>query len=398
MINKKINNKGCVTSFTNCIKYDGQDIPCLGIKNGDYINQVVCTIVDKICEVSQPQDLSTLSITCLIEKFTNISEPLSKTVLSYLQLLVNNQCTLKDLIDAINLRIDGITNKSLILDLKCLGVGDGSIQYEEQTVLQILINETCAHRLHLTTIDGRIVDLQTQINNIPVYTEPKVSSCLFTNKTTSQAVVLFSNDYCVYKPKVGTISDIDIAISRQCDDLAALFATDSNFTQNPQSLANSVNNLWIAFCNLSDRVKAIETTCCAPSCDKIKLGYIHAFDAETRELSLSFTSGSGTIIPNGFVDCGSEFIIKDCEGNIILATIKTISTLSDVVFNIPTGYCINNLTISIKTNFCLKDANNNIIMSCKDCYSKTIKIQSECCSIKNTDDQDIIITYTTTIL
>lgn len=90
MLNKKQTNsdRNCVTTYTSCIKYDGFDLPFLGIKNGDNMNAILCAISDKISEVSEAQDVKDINTSCLP---TTPATP--KTLLSYLQLIINKECT-----------------------------------------------------------------------------------------------------------------------------------------------------------------------------------------------------------------------------------------------------------------------------------------------------------------
>ena len=75
----------------------------------------MCVIAEEVCALAKPLDVSTIKIQCLLDHFNTLTTPLAPTVVTYLQLLVTNQCTLKELIDAINARIDGITDwKSVV--------------------------------------------------------------------------------------------------------------------------------------------------------------------------------------------------------------------------------------------------------------------------------------------
>jgi len=261
----------------------------------------------------------------------------------------------------------------------------------------MLINELCDLKTTVIYLSGKVIDLQNQIDNLTTYTEPNISSCLYSNLPLSQSTVILTNDYCGYKTKIGSIAQVNSAISKQCGTLNTLFSTNPNFIQTPQALAETVSNQWLTICNLLDRLSAIEQTCCAPSCDKIKLGFTYSYDYDSKELTLSFTSGAGTVIPNGFVDCGSEFTIKGCSGDILLTSIQPIENDADLVFQLPSGVCVNSLTISIKTKFCLSDADNNVIMTCRDCFSKVISIQSECCTLTNPNDFEVFLTYETVV-
>lgn len=402
MKNKNKQDINCVKSFPRCIQWNLGDIPSLGINDGDYLDDLIYAIVNELCTLSDPLDLSTLSLQCLIDKL-DVTEPTPRTIQTVFQLLIDNDCSLKDLIDNLQEQINNINGSTLVLDLKCLATFDGfgnPLPYNEQTVLQKLINELCALKDQIAYLNIVVVDLQTQINNINVtpYTLPTVTTCISAGRRLDLSSQDIATSLCNLKNATGTEIQLQSAVGQQCSNFNTEFGDISGFILNPSNLAQSYSNLQLAFCNVLSRLIAIEKTCCAPSCDKIKIGFIYNFDYESRELTLSFTSGSGMVIPSGFEDCGSEFTIKDCSGDVILTSTQPIVMDGDLIFILPSGICINNLNISIKTKFCLKDNNENVILTCRDCYSKDITIQSECCVLTNPNEDDVILTYQISIL
>jgi hypothetical protein len=222
----------------------------LGIKTGDALDEITFAITKKICEISQPLDLSSVSAQCLKDKL-GIELPLNKTIATYLQLVIDNQCTLVDLIKAIQDRLDDILNPTLILDLKCLSFNDGNgnpLTYVVKDVLQLLINEACAIRNQIIGLNGAIAAVNIRIDNLPPsYVEPTITSCLYTGtKSLSIATQLLASDYCTYRTNIGTITEIQTAIGRQCANLGAEFLTNANFNQIVSNMAQSLSNLWIA--------------------------------------------------------------------------------------------------------------------------------------------------------
>lgn len=127
MKNKNKEEINCIKSFPQCIQWNKGDIPSLGITNGDYFDDIVYAIAEKICECCGDTDLSSLSVQCLYENLlVNDTRPVPvpPTLLWVLQLLIDNDCRLKDLIDGLQNQINDITNTGLVLDLKCLAVFD----------------------------------------------------------------------------------------------------------------------------------------------------------------------------------------------------------------------------------------------------------------------------------
>lgn len=405
--NKK-ETRGGVKTDSSCILWTGPEITCLDICQGDYLNDVVFAIATKVCESSTSSDLSTLSLQCLVDKLQAII-PTEKNILTILQLIIDNECKLKDLIDIVNGRITGDPlNTNLNLNLGCLATTDGfgnAIQLTQLELDQLLINTVCSIRTRTTTLEGQVLalqatdtDLQTQINSIT--SDPSITTCISSIRPTSQSVVDLANNYCTYKSAVGTLAEIQFVLASQGADLNTEFSAEPGWNVTPTSEAQSLSNLWIAFNNYFNRLKVIEQTCCAPSCDKIKIGAIPTFDFTAHTLSLEFTAGAGTVIPAGFTDAGTQITITDKNG--VKAGPYSTSTTPIALNSIISGLYVGSLatgdiTISFKTNFVLKDSNNVIILTCKDCYSIIVPYSSGCCVYTNSGSVNNTIIYKTTI-
>ena len=392
MEQKHKKQRGCIKTSPACIEWDLCDIPCLGIKTGDTLDDITFSIVRRICELSSPLDLSSISIECLIDKF-KVVEPLNKTIATFLQLVIDNQCSISDLITAINNRIDHIASPTLILDLKCLKVLDSAgnqLPYTTQTVLQNLINEACLIRDAIAGLSGAISNINIRIDNIPApYQEPAITAgCVYSGtRPLSQGFSILASDYCTFKTAVGTTSQIQTAIGRQPATLNVDFATDLNFVQSPSTLAQSDNNQWILLDALYKRLKALEDCACKKTCADIIIGFITEF-TESNTVILKFTSGAGTFIPVGYKDCGSVLTISNEAGikslpyNIIISQEGETQELDISMFRVGEY-----LTFNVEVKLCSKDLN------CEKCVTKVVRNTSGCCLITNTSTVPITITY-----
>lgn len=382
MKQKNKEESNCVKSYTQCIQWNLGDIPSLGITNGDYMDELVYAIVNKLCELSDPLDLSTLSLQCLIDKLNN-TEPIPRTIQTVFQLLIDNECSLKDLIDELQNQINDINSTSLTLNLKCLAQYDvygNPLPYNVQSVLQSLIDEICPLKdtvAHLSTV---VVDLQTQINNINVtpYELPSITTCISANKVLDVSVKDIATSLCNLRNATGTEIQLQTAMANQCPNFNNQFGNIVGWNLAPVNLAQSYSNLELAFCDVLNRLIIMETTCCGPTCDKIKLGFSVEVDRDLKQMTFCFTSGAGTYIPYGFYDCGSVITITDEAGNVAAPQTTVISQdgcVSGISYSSLTGKIF---FVSIKTKFCLKDREGNLILTCQDCLNKTIDISAEC--------------------
>lgn len=391
---KKTNdNSGvaCVTVYPKCIVWNLPGIPCLGINTGDTLDELTFAITKKICEISQPLDLSSVSAQCLKDKL-GIELPLNKTISTYLQLIIDNQCTLVDLIKAIQDRLDEITNPTLTLNLRCLRLNDNAgnpLSYTVKDILQLLINEVCALRDQITGLNGAIAAINIRIDNLPApYAEPDIPiPCVYTGqRPLHTGVSLLASDYCAYKAILGTIPEIQTAIGRQCTGLNTQFATNVNFVQDVQNEAQSMNNLWIAFCDFKTRVIALEECACKITCKDITIGFNTVFDSVLQTVTLKFTSGAGTFIPVGFTDCGTTVSISDDYGNTSNLVPITITQEGEV-----TGLDVSMFEPGSILTFNLDVALCSQALSCHKCVTKLVKNPVGCCVL--TASEAVTITY-----
>lgn len=390
-VNKNTGN--CVTSFASCVKWDREGIPCLGIKNGDFLDDITFIIADKICDLAKPLDLSTISLQCLLDKGLITQEPLTKTISSLLQIAINNSCTLKDAITAIEAKLNGTTS-SLNLNLKCLssyftGSSGEILPYTEKEVLQSIISEVCLLKQNYSSLLIKVNELETKVNNWqpPALVEPRITSCLFSSVPTSQAVTILASDYCAYKTLIGGASDVQKATSRTCSNANTLYQSFPGWIPVVTNYMQQANNYEIIICDLLSRITAIETGCCAITCDSVKTGFTIVIT--DSELFLNFRDIDGTKIPTGFTDCGSTYTITSPSNSVGQTGSLTI-TQGYISAAIPLSAFTKGekLTVKVLSSMC------NGTLTCSKCNSKEVSYSSNCCVLTNIGEGEVSIIYT----
>lgn len=387
-------NKGCPDQLSaSCVTWNGPNIPSLGITNGDTLTETVFIIAKKVCSLANQLDLSTLDISCLL----NLCEDcqIDKGLKNILQLILDNQCSLKVLIDAIN--PSGGSDITLTLNMRCLKKFDefnNEIPQDLNMTLQSIVNQVCDSKDAITALQVTVNDLQNQIDGIdvtPTVTLPNVTNCISTNKPLNTAVNELAADYCAYKETVGPEGDIQDAVGHQTPNLQTKIGNPDGFISSPANMAQSFTNLWLAYTNLLTRVELMESTCCKPSCDNISIGFLESIVNET--VILSFTSGAGTDIPSIFTDCGSSITITNATGTTTFTANITIAQEGDTQpIDLSSFTKGETLTFVVNAKMCTDG------LTCQRCITKQIRyIDSDCCVITNTSNDDITITYQTAI-
>lgn len=384
--------------FSSNTVWDGPDIPCLGICNGQTISKIIYTIANKVCDILSPLDLSTITLDCALEIF-NKQPILNRTIQNIFQLLIDNECGLKTLIDNLQLQVDGITTDNFIIDLKCLKTTNSfgsSISLNRDETMQLFVNEICSLKTNQSYLDGRLTSIQNQFDAIdfnPTITEPSISTCIFpTSLPTSQQVIKTSADYCNYKTLVGQSIDIATARSKVPANLNLKYGSEAGWIVVPANFMQEYNNLNIIVGKLIDDISTIKNNCCQFDCDSIKIGF--GIEETDHGIVLVFTSLYGNKIPTGFVDNGSKLTISQespTNTQIAYIPIQNDYTSSEIVLNGFTEGKV--LTFILESN--LKNIDDNTM--CEKIITKSFTHTSGCCVYTNATGSDVTITYETPI-
>ncbi len=361
-ISQKPSQDGCVPQSSNCVTWQGPDLPCLHLCKGDSVSDVVYKLAVEVCELKTTLDLTDLDITCLLKVCETTPQP-AKTLANIFDLLINKVCCLSDIVS--NLPSPGNNYTEPVLTLpECLWVPDGGGGF-----IKSLIHHTytlrvasvlCAIDANVTNNTSDITNLDsrvTALENPSVTPTPSYISCLTgLSQTIDEIVIELESQFCDYKSALGTTTDLIIAQSRQCitganDSLstAGTMSSLSGWQNTVTGLGQSIQNLWITVCDMRDAILSLKN-CCAVDCTEFILGFNTAEDG-TREL-ITLTFNALTTIPSGFANCPalSTVTIQDEDGHIYSDTLDLVTEATDPAgitydissagFNTATAYTI----------------------------------------------------------
>ncbi len=392
-------NKGTAPRINSSkdILWQGPDLKCIEVCKGDSVTDVLASTATEVCNILQTLDLTDLDLKCLIDTCLACPQP-DKTLKTALRLLINKVCVLEELIG------DGSSEVPTIpvfqINLKCLAVADGSGNVlnddTNDKIIQSIIDRVCQNSADIDLLKNDVDDLDDRVTSLENAAEPEIvpnvgSNCLFLGqKPLDEAHDDLDAAFCELSQIIGPTADINKAIGQQCPDLAQNFILNPNFTLSPQNAAQSIRNMWVVLCDALNRIKQIENTCCQATCEQIKVGFNIVF-SEVQTATLKFTSGAGTNIPTGVVDCGSTLIVSDEFGTSVVVENLNINNNVEVPDIDMTGFTEGGLlTFTLTAKFC-----SEALGTCEKIVVKTAVYKNACstCDITNSGDGEVIIVY-----
>lgn len=398
----------CDPISSNCVIWQGPDLDCISVCNGDTISVIIarlaeklCSIVDATCECNP--DLSGLDMSC-------IPPPTSPdpNFQDYIQAIIDYVCTLTP-------GGGGGGSTTLIVRLPdCLYYTDAqgnlvtSLPIDEYALY--LANQICDIRASITQINNAISDIYTRltiIENCVLPCNPNtgetqvISSCIISGGQlvpVSTLLLALETEFCNFQQAVGSVSDIQLAINSTCVygttsmlSQSGNFGSLSNWIQNPSNLAAINQNQWLVICDMYNAILDIQQNCCSTDCSTITWGATYSVNTDVSTglpTSLNFNFTSSTV-PPAFQDCGtSVIVITDSSGNSIQQAINAVnlaSTPTGVNINLQNSGLILTQSLNASILMCATDGVNN----CQENQNYSIPLNIPC-------PQNITLTPTTT--
>jgi len=267
-----LDNRPCSPISSNCVIWQGPDIPCIKLCTGDTVSDVIFKLGTELCTIMDQLKVSNYDLSCL-----NLTACPPEDFQALIQLLINKICELNG-IPADEAKAAGCPD-CVVSVVPCL-IENGQTTMQLIDYVQLIATKLCAIISEIESINDQIsvinttlVDLQFQIDNLPTYTLPSftVDCILSGNQPLDVIVQTLMNDntlgYCALIGSTGTPADINAAVLSQCitdidQPLAALPAVNtfsayySGSWVNAVTLgaeptvANAINNIWIAVCDM----------------------------------------------------------------------------------------------------------------------------------------------------
>lgn len=439
--------ENCSPISSNCIVWQGNDLPCIGLCRGDSISDVTYKLAEEICSIKNNFNLTDVDLECILKICTATPEP-AKTIGNILNLIINKVCCLSDIVNSIDLNGPDEVEVQLASCFKPFlnpqGVPLQSLPHSQYTYLiGVKLCEIIATvDTHTTQINGTggILDRLDDLENAPTYNTPEISPSCLTGGGVSPGVpaeidvVLeeLEKQYCLFTAAVGSIADINTTIAKECkagdgttlgnqpsltnptNTMAAQYSGANGWVNAATNLAQSLRNMWITVCDLRGAVKLIQDNCCKISCEDIVIAFdVIRYVNDDGDFAIKLFFGP-TVLPTTWYDCnqtpqtnlnvypkgwtGNKLKITDAAGHVREVYIQLRNTDLDqgiLQDDLGMGYEIvlegtnidKTLDFTITGDICVTDG----VTQCVKCVSIDVPyVPLGCCLITATETVTIV--------
>ena len=377
--------KNCAPVSSNCVIWQGPDIPLINLCRGDSISDVTAKLAAELTTLVEQLDITGFDVSC----FPPIC-PKPENIHDLIQFILDTLCA-------------GVTPGTSTGNFTCDDVKACEMpiatcfQYTDNfgnnittmplgEYAQAIAVKVCNITTQISTINNTLTDHEVRLETLeacvlPCNTEPiqavvPASVCILPTST-DIPIVDFVEElelrFCNLRSATGTPTEITTAINLSCPGLNASpslsdaitnpsMSTLSGWTMAPDTLAESLGNLWLTVCDLRDAYMSLKTTveaCCGVTCADNVFSVSGIMTARlTADLTMSgninnafeFCAGTSGIIkvtdPWGAVTTmtTSEDIINDVNNNVPytldFSTAPGNAVASLVAYNVKVEACI----------------------------------------------------------
>lgn len=360
-IRSNSNTENCAPVSSNCVIWQGPDLPCLNLCKGDTVSDVIYKLATELCEIQESLNFTNLDFDCILSICGTTTQPASNLP-ELIQFIFDKICCTYELA-----LTGGGGNTGKPGDVCCyeepILTLPPCLQYIDPVtglpVTQLILNEFVSrvaqkfcdissvvsiHTSQISNLDGRV----TVLENAPCcYNPPTVIPvCVLPSVPTDMDQVLsaLESDFCNLVTVLGSNTQISNAAAQQCPNLNAEPALSQSGTMSGltnwngvvSNFAQSMQNLWITVCDMRAAIYSLKN-CCAVDCSAFILGFT-CVDTDPKREVITIIFNSTTVIPSGFTNCPSLSTIKITDG------VNTYTlTGFDLVANatLPGGYTVN---------------------------------------------------------
>ena len=274
--------QGCNPISSNCVIWQGPDIPCVKICTGDSVSDVVAKMATELCEITSQLDISLLDLSCF-----NPLYPTPKDFKDVMQIILNKICALESgTVDDGKANTTGCPEDCEVEVAPCLQskdyLGNTITTLPLRDYVILIGNKICTILTDIVGLQDQIDSLDTRVTNLEnnastgsdLFTV--TSDCVVTGTVSLQEYIdALDAAFCDLQGHTGTQQDYgSLATAAQCvqgtstqfADPPQLMGSYPYWVPTPTSVMNYIQNLWVTVCDLRTGLTNLQNQleeCCA---------------------------------------------------------------------------------------------------------------------------------------
>ena len=263
-----LDNSPCTPQSSNCIIWQGPDIPCIKLCTGDTITDVVYSLATELCTILDQLDVKNYDLTCF--GITNCGP---NDFNALVQFLIDQICALQGVSPTTEKSASGCPD-CIVSTASCFTEKGYPASMQLVEYVNAIATEVCNIINRLAEIDSAITQLQTDVQYIKdnycqdcnAYTTPEFTlACqigTLASGSTNPIDTILSNFingvWCSFVNTTGNAGSIASAVASQCisqydttkSDPGQQYGDLSGWVDSPVTLADSIYNIWLVLCDL----------------------------------------------------------------------------------------------------------------------------------------------------
>lgn len=405
----------CSNISSNCVIWQGPDIPCIELCTGDTVSDVVAALAQQLCDLVIPEpDADGLDLLCVLPQGQGQPTKLKDVV----QLIIDYVCDLEGG-EEFELPIIGIPACLLPYTDPDTGESITSLPLDEFALL--LATKICEILDQINLINIQLADHEIRINiledcvldadgncNIGGGDPDVFSTCILPDQTVAASVLLLALEtaFCNLQDAVGSPPLITAAINQAgcitaSDPMlgsAGTYGGVNGWVNTPTTLAHAVGNAWIVICDMHQAIQTIQANCCPGPCDETVFAYETnlATNAQGVTTGVEFTFTNSNI-PSGFTDCGGNTTITITDTNNVVATQNFVfsnyaGTSTVFTFNLSNTSLNLAADLDVSISFCITNGTDQ----CEQVITSTVENALACptnFAVSDISETDAFITF-----
>ena len=392
-IQPKDTQASCNPISSNCVIWQGPDIPCLTLCKGDSISDVTYKIATELCTLIDQLDIKNFDLTCF-----NAICPKPENINDLIQFILDTLCAQQGCCNQNGTTVTAGCPADCIIEVCPLFYTFNSFGQQVTTltiaeyVSQIGIR-VCSLVDRVSSLETQVANITYELNNLlacdpcnppaPVITVAQ-PSCIGTGNDTIQNVVAnIGNTLCALQAATGNPAELGNAVAKECANLDITPTLNNDtvtygslpgwvLTTDYNTAADAINNMWLVICDMRNKLYSISTTCCAMSCSDVAITMAVSFSSPN--ISLTFNGSAGM-----WNDCPLGMLVTITDGygvsyNQYVSVIPNLGAGAQLIDLTSSGLSLfTNYTVQL--NVCATDGTTN---TCNSVIFETVSNSALC--------------------